>query len=510
MSFLFSIIFSLNIFSFETERVRIFSNGNYHEVETVKGEVIVRIPDNKKNEIIEKLKTLGYKEIKQLYKDFYLAKNKNNVSLNYYISSFSNDNIEFYPNTIYRPLFTSFNDPNLSNQWYLNKINLFYASDFEETKTTVTVAVVDTGVEYLHDDLKNVVMDTNTWTCFDYENGSLTKPCVATSHWHGTAVSGVISAERNNLKGIAGISKARIYSANVFYNSPPEDLSSTVSTLISALSYISSNTFISQISGKLVINISLGSDTDCEAPLQSVIDELYNKNVIIVAAAGNSSLSQVSSPANCRNVVPVSATDEIDKLAYFSNYGSAMLNGLSAPGVNIFTTTKDNGYAEYNGTSFSAPIVSGVIALVWAKRPELKNYEVIDIVKKTARDVGDDGPDTKFGWGIVDAYKAVSFLEANLQTKGVNREILVYPNPFYPSKHRYVKFHIKNTEIYPGDHLMIYDFSGNFIAYVRYDGKDGFIWDGKNSSGADVDTGLYVVYYKNDKNTAKSKFLLVR
>jgi subtilisin family serine protease len=508
MSFLFSIIFSLNIFSFETERVKIFSNGNYQEVEAVKGEVIVRIPDNKKNEITEKLKTLGYEEIKQLYKDFYLAKNKNNVSLNYHLSSFSNDNIEFYPNTIYRPLFTSFNDPDLSKQWYLNKINLFYASDFEETKTTVTVAVVDTGVWYLHDDLKNVVMDTNTWTCFNYNDGSLTKPCVATSHWHGTAVSGVISAERNNLKGIAGISIARIYSANVFYNSPLEDPLSTVSTLISALSYIS-NTLIPQISGKLVINMSLGSDTNCEAPLQYVIDELYNKNVIIVAAAGNS-YSQVLSPANCRNVVPVSATDESDKLAYFSNYGSAMLNGLSAPGVNIFTTTKDNGYEKCNGTSFSAPIVSGVMALVWAKRPELKNYEVIDIVRKTTRDVGDDGPDTKFGWGIVDAYKAVSFLEANLQTKGVNREILVYPNPFYPSRHKYVKFHIKNTEIYPGDHLMIYDFSGNFIAYVRYDGKDGFIWDGKNSSGADVDTGLYVVYYKNDKNTAKSKFLLVR
>ena len=201
MSFLFSIIFSLNIFSFETERVRIFSNGNYHEVEAVKGEVIVRIPNNKKNEIIEKLKTLGYEEIKQLYRDFYLAKNKTSkVSL----SLLSNSDIEFSPNVFLKKFYFPA-DPYISKQWYLNKINIFNAWDFEEVKDTITVVVVDEGIDYQHDDLKNVVTDTNTWICSS--GGSVIEHCSEKSGEHGTEVSGIISAQRNNSIGIAGISK---------------------------------------------------------------------------------------------------------------------------------------------------------------------------------------------------------------------------------------------------------------------------------------------------------------
>ena len=509
MSIVFFIFLSFNIFSIETEKIRFFSSGNSYEVEAVKEEVIVKISEDRKYEVINKLKNLGYNEIRHLYKNFYLAKSKIGLSLNYQILSLSQNNITFYPNKIYRPLSIFFNDPDVSKQWYLKSINMFSASEFEEYKTTVTIAVIDTGVMYNHEDLRDVVFDTNTWTCFHWESGSRVDSCVSITHWHGTAVSGIISAMRNGV-GISGISMAKIYSENVFYGSNPNNPTTSESTLIKSLSYISSTT-LSFVNGKLIINMSLGSDDPyCSEPLQEIINELYNKNIIIIAAAGNSSLDYVGSPANCINVVSVSATDENDNLAYFSNYGSAMLRGLSAPGVDIYTTTTDNGYKSSSGTSFSAPIVAGVMALVWAKRPDLRNYEVIDIVRKTARDVGSDGPDKKFGWGIVDAYKAISFLEANLKAKGIEKEILIYPNPFYPKKHRYLKFHIKDTEIYLGDKLMIYDFAGNFVAYVRYEGKDGFIWDGKNQAGVDVDSGVYIVYYKNEKHNAKSKFLLVR
>ncbi len=250
----------------------------------------------------------------------------------------------------------------------------------------------------------------------------------------------------------------------------------------------------------------------CSGLLQSIIDELYNADFIVVAAAGNES-TQVGTPANCRNVFPVSATDENDGLALFSNYGSAMKNGVSAPGTNIYTTllmADDPPYGYVDGTSFSAPIVSAVIGMVWGKKPELKNYDVINILKKTAKDLGDDGVDEKFGWGRVDAYKAISYIEANLSDKNLTHNILVYPNPFSISKDGVVKFHIKNSILYPDDKLLIFDGGGSFVSYVRYDGEKGFIWDGKNDRGEVVAPGIYVVFYKSENGKAKSKFLLMR
>ncbi|MCX7641566.1 MAG: S8 family serine peptidase, partial [Elusimicrobiales bacterium] len=248
---------------------------------------------------------------------------------------------------------------------------------------------------------------------------------------------------------------------------------------------------------------------------------LYNydsgKKFILVAATGNDGIENIAMPANCSGVVAVGASDESDNITSFSNYGSIMkINGLSAPGTNIFTTLPGIAWGSIygsnliSGTSFSAPMVSAVMGAVWGRRPTYNNSQVINIVKKTARDVNEDGPDKKYGWGIVDMYKALSYLEADLTEKGINYDLVAWPNPFYISKHGYIKFFVKSDMIYPDDKLMIFDFSGAFVAWVEKDSTKGFLWDGKNSAGHYVAPGAYIAYYKSEKGSAKTKFVVLR
>ena len=102
-------------------------------------------------------------------------------------------------------------------------------------------------------------------------------------------------------------------------------------------------------------------------------------------------------------MVAVAATDSVDHLAGFSNYGSWIT--LSAPGTNILTTSNSGGYSYWSGTSFSSPIVAGVAALVLSVNPLLTNADLVDILEKTADDLG--GYDSSFGWGRINAQQAV-------------------------------------------------------------------------------------------------------
>src|SRR5205085_760750 len=156
--------------------------------------------------------------------------------------------------------------------------------------------------------------------------------------------------------------------------------------------------------GARIINLSLGGPSTSSS-LQSAINYAWSKNIVIVAAAGNAGNSTPEYPAACSNVVAVSATDSNDALASFSSYGSDV--ALSAPGVNITTTTMDGGYGTVSGTSFSSPIVSGLVALMATINPQLSNAQLVDLLKKNTDDLGAAGYDTYFGYGRVNAYKAV-------------------------------------------------------------------------------------------------------
>jgi hypothetical protein len=282
-----------------------------------------------------------------------------------------------------------------SYQWHLPKISAPAAWDITTGNSSPVIAVVDTGVNASHPDLNGKII-----AGYDYANNDSDPTDDA---GHGTEVSGTAAALGNNGIGVAGVAFAnRVLAVKVLSSSG----SGSYSAIVNGITYAADH-------GARIINLSLGG-TSSSSSLQSAIDYAWNKNIVIVAAAGNAGTSTPQYPAACRNVVAVSATDSNDALASFSSYGSNV--ALAAPGVNIATTSMDGGYASVAGTSFSSPIVSGVVALMSSVNPQLSNAQLVDLLKKNTDDLGAAGYDVYYGSGRVNAYKAVTAAQQALQT----------------------------------------------------------------------------------------------
>jgi subtilisin family serine protease len=164
-----------------------------------------------------------------------------------------------------------------------------------------------------------------------------------------------------------------------------------------------------------VISMSIGvseswKKRNCDSAypdLDAAVDYAFSKGKVVVAAAGNNPAG-VDAPACLKNAIAVGAVDSNNAIASFSSQGLAMLNhGLVAPGVGIYSTRLYGAYAYGSGTSYSAPQVSGVIALMKQKKPKMKPGRVRRILFKTAIDLGASGADKVFGHGLVDAFAAV-------------------------------------------------------------------------------------------------------
>jgi thermitase len=156
--------------------------------------------------------------------------------------------------------------------------------------------------------------------------------------------------------------------------------------------------------GARVINMSFYGSTS-STTLQSAADYVWSHNGMIFACAGNTGTSAPEYPAACQNVIAVSALDYDDVFATFSSYGSDI--SLSAPGVGIWTTNRDGTYGAWSGTSFSSPIAAGTAALLVALNPALTNAAILDLLKNNSDDLGSAGYDVYYGYGRVNAYRAL-------------------------------------------------------------------------------------------------------
>ena len=156
--------------------------------------------------------------------------------------------------------------------------------------------------------------------------------------------------------------------------------------------------------GADIINLSLGGAAEsgglCEA-----VEYATSKGALVVAAAGNGEDRAAMYPAACPGAVAVTATDANGDFTYFSNYGRWV--DLAAPGVQITSTRNDGGYLAEDGTSFAAPIVSGVAALVRAQHPGWSPGQIEARLAETAQDRGPAGHDSFYGHGLLDAYAAL-------------------------------------------------------------------------------------------------------
>src|SRR6185295_7345136 len=123
--------------------------------------------------------------------------------------------------------------------------------------------------------------------------------------------------------------------------------------------------------------------------LESAVNYAWSNGLVIVAAAANASTNTPYYPAALDRVVAVSATDQNDNLASFSNYGDWI--EVAAPGVSVYTTANGGGYLYGSGTSLSSPIVAGLASLVFSLNPGLTNTQVVNLITSNADDLGTAG-----------------------------------------------------------------------------------------------------------------------
>lgn len=307
------------------------------------------------------------------------------------------------------------NDTLYPNLWNHTKVSAIEALPLEEANSNI-VAIIDTGVNLTHEDLPaNILKGPN----YIVPN---TDPI--DDNGHGTHIAGIISATRNNNKGIAGLSGNSQIMAIKALNSTSSGL---MSSIISGVYYATDN-------GAKVINLSLSGEAPCPASMQGAIDYANTNNVTVVVAGGNNGLgTNALFPANCINVIAVGATGKDDERASYSAYGGAI--DISAPGGNgscadclILSTYLGNDYVYSAGTSMAAPHVASAVSMILSKNQSLNPQEILNILVSTANDINTDFPIGK-RLNIYNALNLVSLSKTPTVTPTPTLTITPSPTP---------------------------------------------------------------------------------
>ncbi|MEM9598604.1 MAG: S8 family serine peptidase [Acidobacteriota bacterium] len=327
------------------------------------------------------------------------------------------------------------NDPSYGSEYHLPIIDAEEAWDTTVGLPSAIVAVLDSGSEFTHEDLGfgtdayqnvwlnngedawsdpdnpstgNGVDDDNNgyvddWKGYDFSSGNNNS---SGPFFHGTAVAGVLGAKTNNGTGIAGAAGgwngvgALVMIAGVGDSFPDG------SAIDDAILYAADM-------GAHVVQLSLtvGASAAIDA---AVADAQDNSNMVVICASGNAGSTTMPYPASNPRIISIGATNASDLRAGFSNHGTDL--DLSAPGDNIFALDLNDGYNFTGGTSFAAPLVSGVVALMLSVNPDLTHTEVRQILHDTADKVGGynynwdatrPGHSFELGYGRVNARRAV-------------------------------------------------------------------------------------------------------
>ncbi|MBM4158111.1 MAG: T9SS type A sorting domain-containing protein [Ignavibacteria bacterium] len=315
------------------------------------------------------------------------------------------------PSFVYKPDYIP-NDPSISQQWHISKIASYQAWDLSRGDTNIIIGIVDSGTDYEHSDLNanykwnwadpidgidndgnGYIDDFMGWDFGDNDNNP---DCGIQANDHGSHVSGCAAQVADNGVHGAGIGfkcKFRVTKHSDQYGN--------------GLYYTDAGVVYQYQNGAKVINCSYGSST-YNSYSQMVMNNAWANGVVICASSGNQYLNTPRYPASYDNVVSVAATNSSDIKADFSNWHTTV--DVCAPGQNILSTVWKNGYGSWDGTSMSAPITSGTVALIRSMYPSWTPQQVVDRLKLGVDSIYNLNPSYigMLGTGRINAFKCLA------------------------------------------------------------------------------------------------------
>ncbi|MDM8564952.1 S8 family serine peptidase [Candidatus Halobeggiatoa sp. HSG11] len=472
------------------------------KIQTIDNRFTIQSSDQSRRMLVE----LNTFNIQSTSKKFINSELENKYNTLIEIKRLRKDGIKAEPNYKWSLFRTTPNDTLYKHQWNHSIIELPQAWDFTTGNSAITVAIPDTGVLLGHPDLENKLVPgydfvRSRYSELDSERGIDSNPndpgdqLPGGSSFHGTHVAGIIAAQSNNNEGIAGVS----WNTSIMpLRALGKGGSGTEYDIEQAIRYAAG---LPNDSGTIpsypadIINLSLGGGAFSEGT-QILMDEVWDKGVIVVAASGNEDTEVPMFPASLDSVISVGAIDINKNLASYSNYGNHVdvvapggdntpdINGDGDPDGIISTMGNDLSdkrlQLEYSynyaiGTSMAAPHVAGVISLMKTVNPNLTPQDVENLLSngQMTDDLGADGRDDKFGYGLINAKKAV-LAASNLHT-GDDTQLPVAP-PLLVANPKSLNFGVNTTSTIlslsnwgDGD-LEILDISDNSDGILFIDG----------------------------------------
>jgi len=336
------------------------------------------------------------------------------------------------PNHVFRTEFVP-DDSLVPDQWYLDQIQAFDAWDLTTGEPSVLLGVIDTGIQWDHPDLRDIIWvneaedlnDNGTLDSLDLNgidddgNGFVddvigwdftdAPPFPASGDYlvrdndsydemgHGTTVAGIVFAEGNNQLGTAGVAHGcrlvclRAGNSEGFLQE--DDVAAAI--------------LYSLLMGVRVVNMSFGDEL-VSPLLREIVLYAAQEDLIMVCSAGNHGSDDLHYPSGYDETICVGATGLNDEWASFSNVGTSL--DLVAPGREMLSTLLGSQWGLFfnsgNGTSFSTPVVTGVAGLILSVNPSLDAEQVRNILNTTADPLGPPGWDIQYGNGRVNALRA--------------------------------------------------------------------------------------------------------
>jgi len=272
------------------------------------------------------------------------------------------------------------NDPMFNQLWGLTKIDAPNAWGLSKGSENVIVGIVDSGIDASHADLSANI--SGFAKC-------LNNNCSVSSAYddcgHGTHVAGTIGAIGNNGSGVVGVNwNIKILAVKAMYPNSSGRCGGETGNILAGINYVIDN-------NAKVINLSIGSPTNCSQSYQDVINYGLSKGVTFAVSAGNSTKDASGfSPASCNGVITVGSTTSSDSRSSFSNWGNSV--EIAAPGSAILSTVPGGSYGQKSGTSMASPHVAGVVALLLSVNPGLVPSQVMSCLVDNADPISTDMP----------------------------------------------------------------------------------------------------------------------